>query len=100
MVRLRALYASMAIASGIRHRRQRSCHAERLPCCVWSPDRVRLRFLRQPARAATLEELVSAVVRIKTSITPDGQTVQCLGREREGSGIVIDEDGLSSPSAT
>jgi serine protease Do len=47
-----------------------------------------------PARSASLEELVSAVVRIKTFINPDGQTVQNLGREREGSGIVIDEDGL------
>ena len=33
-------------------------------------------------------------MRIKTYINPDGQTVQSLGREREGSGIVIDEDGL------
>ena len=47
-----------------------------------------------PARAASVEELVSAVVRIKTYINPEGQTVQSLGREREGSGIVIDEDGL------
>ena len=47
-----------------------------------------------PAHAASLEELVSAVVRIKTYINPDGQTTQSLGREREGSGIVIDEDGL------
>jgi serine protease Do len=46
------------------------------------------------ARAASLEELVASVVRIKTFINPDGQTVQSLGREREGSGIVIDEDGL------
>ena len=46
------------------------------------------------AHAASLEDLVSAVVRIKTTINPDGQTVQALGREREGSGIVIDEDGL------
>src|SRR5436305_15285622 len=44
--------------------------------------------------AASLEEVVSAVVRIKTTINPDGQTVQTLGREREGSGVVIDEDGL------
>ena len=62
--------------------------------CVRSPDRWRLRCLAHPARAASLEELVSAVVRIKTYINPDGQTVQSLGREREGSGIVIDEDGL------
>jgi S1-C subfamily serine protease len=42
----------------------------------------------------SLEDLVSAVVRIKTFINPDGRTVENLGREREGSGIVIDEDGL------
>src|SRR3954454_13783068 len=47
-----------------------------------------------PVCAASLEELVSAVVRIKTTINPDGQTVQALGREREGSGVIIDEDGL------
>jgi serine protease Do len=46
------------------------------------------------ASAATLEEIVSAVVEVKTIITPDGQTVQSLGRERAGSGVVIDEDGL------
>ena len=53
-----------------------------------------------PAHAASLEELVSAVVRIKTYINPDGQTVQSLGREREGSGVVIDEEGLVLTSAT
>src|SRR5437588_39347 len=47
-----------------------------------------------PARAEAVDDLVAAVVRIKTFINPDGQTVQALGREREGSGIVIDEDGL------
>jgi S1-C subfamily serine protease len=46
------------------------------------------------ARAASLEELVASVVRVKTFINPDGQTVQSLGREREGSGLVIDEEGL------
>ena len=42
----------------------------------------------------SVEDLVSAVVRIKTFINPDGRSVQNLGREREGSGIVIDESGL------
>jgi S1-C subfamily serine protease len=46
------------------------------------------------AHDATLEDLVSAVVQVKTAIAPDGQTVQSLGREREGSGVVIDEEGL------
>ena len=44
--------------------------------------------------ATTLDDLAAAVVRIKTYINPDGRTVQNLGREREGSGIVIDSDGL------
>ncbi len=51
-------------------------------------------LLAPAARAASLDELVAAVVQIKTFIAPDGQTVQSLGREREGSGVVIDEDGL------
>src|SRR6185436_17141625 len=39
-------------------------------------------------------DLVSAVVRITTFINPDGTSVSNLGREREGSGIIIDESGL------
>ena len=50
--------------------------------------------LAVPATAASVDALVAAVVRIKTYINPDGQTVQSLGRERSGSGIVIDEEGL------
>jgi S1-C subfamily serine protease len=46
------------------------------------------------AQKATLDELVSAVVRIRTHINPDGRTVENLGRERDGSGIVIDDNGL------
>ncbi len=46
------------------------------------------------ADAPTLEELLDAVVRIKTHIAPDGRTVETLGRERQGSGIVIDQNGL------
>lgn len=47
-----------------------------------------------PARTASLDDLISAVVKIKTHINPDGRTVQGLGRDREGSGILIDADGL------
>src|SRR5262245_46184755 len=46
------------------------------------------------AETASIEDLVSAVVRINTHINPEGRTVQGLGREREGSGILIDSDGL------
>jgi S1-C subfamily serine protease len=41
-----------------------------------------------------LEQLLSGVVRIKTFINPDGRTVETLGRERTGSGVVIDNSGL------
>ncbi len=53
-------------------------------------------FFAAPALAqkVTLEELVASVVRIKTHINPDGSTVKNLGRDRDGSGIVIDENGL------
>jgi S1-C subfamily serine protease len=51
-------------------------------------------FIAVPAQATTLDELISAVVRVKTFINPDGTSVSNLGREREGSGIVIDESGL------
>src|SRR3954465_8530431 len=46
------------------------------------------------AETASLEELVASVVQIKTQINPDGETVRGLGRERDGSGIIIDNDGL------
>ena len=46
------------------------------------------------AQSTRIEELVSAVVRIKTHVNPEGRTVEGLGREREGSGILIDSDGL------
>src|SRR3954466_14950024 len=46
------------------------------------------------AQGTRIEELVSAVVRIKTHVNPEGRTVEGSGREREGSGILIDNDGL------
>ena len=49
-----------------------------------------------PARAQSpaLTELLSGVVHLKTFINPDGRTAQSMGREREGSAIVIDSNGL------
>src|ERR1700693_2715920 len=46
------------------------------------------------AQPPSLEQLLSGVVHIKTFITPDGRTTENLGREREGTGIVIDSNGL------
>ncbi len=51
-----------------------------------------------PAGAATdkltLDEMVEPVVRIKVFVDPDARTAQSLGHERDGSGIVIDSNGL------
>jgi S1-C subfamily serine protease len=60
----------------------------------WLLAAVALTFTVLPARATTLDDMVAAVVRIKTFINPDGSSIANLGREREGSGIVIDESGL------
>ena len=46
------------------------------------------------AQSPTLQQLLSGVVHIKTLITPDGRTTENLGREREGTGIVLDNNGL------
>ena len=67
------------------------------PLASGRPDRDRCAggvVIAAPAQATTLDDLVSAVVRVKTFINPDGTSVSNLGREREGSGIVIDESGL------
>ncbi len=40
------------------------------------------------------DELLSAVVQLKTYINPEGRTVRGLGQQRAGSGIVIDDNGL------
>ena len=44
--------------------------------------------------SSSLDEIVSAVVRVKATIEPDARTAATLGREREGSGVIIDDDGL------
>jgi serine protease Do len=46
------------------------------------------------AQSPALAVLLSGVVRMKTFINPNGRTTQNLGREREGSAIVIDSNGL------
>jgi len=46
------------------------------------------------AKAQTVPELLAAVVRVKAFVPPDARTAETLGREREGSGIVIDQAGL------
>src|SRR5215212_11375102 len=61
---------------------------------VWIIALALLAMTLAPAQARDLEDLLTAVVRVKTNIEPDGRTVNTLGREREGSGVLIDDDGL------
>ena len=49
---------------------------------------------RASAQAPSTDDILSAVVRVKTLINPEGRTLQSLGRERDGSGVVIDSNGL------
>jgi serine protease Do len=46
------------------------------------------------AQSDFADDLLSAVVQLKTFINPDGRTVKGLGQQRNGSGIVIDDKGL------
>src|SRR5215212_8145164 len=61
---------------------------------VWIIALALLAMTLAPAQARDLDDLLAAVVRVKTSIEPDGRTVATLGREREGSGVLIDTEGL------
>jgi S1-C subfamily serine protease len=47
-----------------------------------------------PAEDLSVDELVSGIVGLKTTVNPDALTAEGLGRQREGSGIVIDANGL------
>ena len=45
------------------------------------------------AQGRSVDDLVAAVVQIKTFINPDGRTTGNLGHERSGTGVVIDDKG-------
>ena len=47
-----------------------------------------------PAQSPSVDELISGVVALKTFINPDALTAENLGRQREGSAVVIDANGL------
>lgn len=53
-------------------------------------------FLLTPmaAHALDIEKLLSAVVKVTTEVPADARTARALGTQREGSGVVIDGDGL------
>jgi S1-C subfamily serine protease len=58
--------------------------------CLWQP----ILAGGASAQVTTVDDLLSGIVRVKSFINPDARTRETLGREREGSGIVIGSDGL------
>src|SRR5262245_61959626 len=74
-----------ALPMRIRHLAAVALSAAALPLSVFAQEPP------QAPAARSLEDLVSAVVHMKTFIHPDGRTVGNLGREREGSAIIIDD---------
>ncbi len=51
-------------------------------------------LLALPVQAQSLDEALSGVLRLKTFVPAEARTAQTLGREREGSAILIDASGL------
>ena len=66
----------------------------RLSALLAIPGLILLSAATAHAQKLATDELLSGVVAVKTFINPDGRTVEYLGREREGSGVVIDDQGL------
>jgi len=62
--------------------------------CVFATCALLLAGAPAFAQNDRIDDLLSAIVQMKTHINPDGRTVDGLGREREGSAILIDQDGL------
>src|SRR5437763_127983 len=75
------------------------CRQKFVPVCGLLSGLIATLLTLAPASSArgqspALAELLSGIVHMKTFINPDGRTTQNLGREREGSAIVIDNNGL------
>ncbi len=84
--------------NGIRSRIRAGIKSPRLPALLLGSALAFSAAVHVPATAQTqlppMEQLLSGVVEIKTYINPDARTTENLGRERRGSGIVIDSSGL------
>lgn len=47
-----------------------------------------------PVAAQGIQQLLEGVVRVRAFVPPEARTAPTLGRERDGSGVVIDQSGL------
>lgn len=73
------------------------CAALILPPAAFSPALAQERpqaHQEAAPQALTLDEMIEPVVRLKVFVNPDARTAASLGYERDGSGIVIDANGL------
>lgn len=72
----------------------RSIRSSALCCILMAGCALAPAARAQSTQGPSVDQLVDAVVQIKTFINPDGRTIANLGRERQGSGVVISSDGL------
>ncbi|MGH8712690.1 MAG: hypothetical protein ACREYB_01645, partial [Casimicrobiaceae bacterium] len=83
------------LASFDKDRLRRAVGAAAIAACCALP---RAAFAADPAGAAApaidADKFFSAIVKVQTRALPDARSAGTLGTEREGTGIVIDENGL------
>lgn len=72
----------------------RSIRSSALGCILMAGWALAPAASAQSTQGPSVDELVDAVVQVKTFIHPDGRTIENLGRERRGSGVLISSDGL------
>ena len=66
---------------------------------VWPLLALVVAMLPWPVAGASPRDTVAAVVSVRAEVPPEARTADTLGRERTGSGVVIDSSGLVSRSA-
>src|SRR5512139_2118518 len=62
--------------------------------CLWIILAVLIGLSASAYADQNAEEILKAVVKIRSTIPKDAHTANTLGAEREGNGVVIDQEGL------
>src|SRR5689334_10923659 len=61
---------------------------------IWPLLALAVAMLPLPVASASPRDIVAAVVSVRAEVPPEARTADTLGRERTGSGVVIDSSGL------
>lgn len=61
---------------------------------IWPLLALAVAMLPLPVAGASPRDIVAAVVSVRAEVPPEARTADTLGRERTGSGVVIDSSGL------